>query len=223
MTFAAQRGDHTLAYSLQQSPRDADLPLVQFTDADNPAMATKARKRRHSLRQDRSIAELPAGVEPLPVAAHQLLRLPALPVAQSDAVVLGDITDRRAILTDDKLGVYSEFSIHLVRIFKDDQAVLGAGRLIEASRSGGAIQFPSGKIQRYTVARQGYPQQGRLYVLFLKRDEDGDFSILTGYDLSGAVVSPLDGDSQPENDLQFGIYRGASQQLFLTELQKARS
>lgn len=211
----------SLAYGQQQSEGDAELPLVEFVNADNPAVAQKTRKHRHSLRQDKSIAELPAGVEPLPVAAHQLARLPPLPVMQSNVVVLGDVTNRTAILTDDKLGVYSEFSIHLVKIFKDDQGVLGAGGLVEASRLGGAVRFPSGRIQRYTVSRQGYPQKGKLYVLFLSRDEDGDFSILTGYELSDAGMAPLDGDSQAENDLQFRIYRGVKQELFLTELQKA--
>jgi hypothetical protein len=224
VTFAGHKGGNSLAYSLQRSAEDADLPLVDFVNADNPAMAQKARKRSHSLRQDKAIAELPAGVEPLPIAAHQLARLPALPVAQSNVVVLGDITERSAILTDDKLGVYSEFSIHLVKIFKDDQSVLAVGGLVEASRLGGAVRFPSGRIQRYTVSRvsrQGYPQQGKVYVLFLKRDEDGDFSILTGYELGSTMVNPLDGDPRPGNDLQFGIYRGVKQELFLTELQKA--
>jgi hypothetical protein len=80
----------SLAYGQQQSEGDAELPLVEFVNADNPAVA-KTRKHRHSLRQDKSIAELPAGVEPLPIAAHQLARLPPLPVMQSNVVVLGDV------------------------------------------------------------------------------------------------------------------------------------
>jgi hypothetical protein len=218
-TFAAHKSGDTLAYNLQQPAADADMPLVEFVNADNPATIQKARKRRGSLRQDKSIAELPAGVEPLPLAAHLWARLPALPVAQSNAVVLGEITGRRAILTDDKLGIYSEFSIHLVRVFKDDQGVLRGGGSVEASRLGGAVRFPSGRIQEYTVFSQGYPKQGRLYVLFLKRDEEGDFSILTGYDLSSPGVTPLDGD--PGDKLQFGIYRGVKQELFLGDLGKA--
>lgn len=210
--------------SQQEQPAVAksDLPLVEFVNTDNPARIQKARKHRKSLRQDRSITELPAGVDPLPIAAHMLIRLPVLPVAQSSAVIIGDITDRNAILTDDKQGVYSDFSIHVAKIFKDDQDLLTVGGLIEASRPGGAVRFPSGKIQRYTIDRLGYPQLGKLYVLFLKRDEDGDFSIITGYDLSGPGVTPLDGDArQPSGDLQFGIYRGKARDSFLIELQDA--
>jgi hypothetical protein len=222
VTLAAHQGSHTLAYSPQHSATDPDVPLVDFTKADDPATKQKARKRGRSLRQDKSIAELPGGVEPLPLSAHLWWGMPALPVAQSSAVVLGEVASRRAIITDDKLGIYSEFSIHLVKVFKDDQGVLGVGGSVEASRLGGAVRFASGKIQRYTVSKQGYPEPGNLYVLFLKRDEQGDFSILTGYDLSSPGVTPLDGDAlQPKGDLQFGIYRGIAQESFLTELQKA--
>jgi len=55
--------------------------------------------------------------------------------------------------------------------------------VITASRPGGAVRFPSGRIQQYTVSRQGYPQQDKVYVLFLKRDEEADYSIQTGYEV----------------------------------------
>jgi hypothetical protein len=221
-TFAAHKRGDTLAYNLQQPAADADMPLVEFGSAVKPAMKQKARKRGLNVFPDKAIAELPPGVEPLPFSGHQFARLPALPVAQSNAVVLGEITGRRAVLTDDKLGVYSEFSIQLLKVFKDDQGVLRVGGSVEASRLGGAVRFPSGKIQRYTVSRQGYPELGNQYVLFLKRDEEGDFSIVTGYDVSSPGVTPLDGDArQPRGDLQFGIYRGMARDSFLTELQNA--
>ncbi len=63
-----------------------------------------------------------------------------------------------------------------------------------------------------------------MYVLFLKRDELGDYSIFTGYELNGSVVQPLDGQRNlPKNepDLQFGIYRGVSVESFRSALQKA--
>jgi hypothetical protein len=226
VVFAAYQGSHTLAQNPQCSAEDPDVPLVDFSSADNPATKQKQKARKRglsvSLRKDEAIAELPAGVEPLPFSGHLWARLPPLPVAQSNAVVLGEIIGRRAVLTHANLGIYSEFSIKLVKIFKDDQGVLRVGGSVEASRLGGAVRFPSGKIQRYTVSRQGYPELGKQYVLFLKRDEEGDFSIVTGYDVSSPGVTPLDGDArQPRGDLQFGIYRGMAKDSFLTELQVA--
>ena len=46
--------------------------------------------------------------------------MPALPFEQSNVISLGKVTDRHAVLTDDRLGVYSEFSISVSEIFKDD-------------------------------------------------------------------------------------------------------
>ncbi len=150
--------------------------------------------------------------------------MPALPVEQSNAVVLGKVTDRRAVLTDDKLGIYSEFSIKITEIFKDDLRGFFIDQVITASRPGGAVRFSSGKTQKYTISLLGYPQQDKVYVLFLKRDEVGDYSIFTGYEVNGSVVQPLDGQRNlPKNepDLQFGIYRGVSLESFRHALQKA--
>lgn len=96
--------------------------------------------------------------------------------------------------------------------------------MITASRPGGAVRFPSGRIQRYTVSKQGYPQQHKVYVLSIKRDEEGNYAIQTGYEVIGTVVQPLDGKRDlPKNepDLQFGIYRGLTLGSFRNDLQKA--
>src|SRR5215475_6592138 len=195
------RGFNPQEASKQQTTPQDNVPILDVQQAEkNGSDQLKGRKRRQSLRQHRAIGELPANVEPLPFSAHALVRLPALPVEQSDVIILGKVTDRRAILTDDKLGIYSEFSISISEIFKDDLSVFFIDQVITASRPGGAIRFPSGRIQRYTVSRQGYPQQDKVYVLFLKRDEEGDYSIQTGYEVNGTVVQPLDGQRDlPKN------------------------
>ncbi|HEV7683807.1 MAG TPA: hypothetical protein VGO68_16885 [Pyrinomonadaceae bacterium] len=203
-----------------QKNDDGQVPVIDFVNADAPTKQ-KARKRGLSV-DNKPVAELPAAAQPLPLSGHLWWGMPALPVVQSNAVVLGEITGRRAVLTDDKLGIYSEFSIKLVKVFKDDQGMLNVGGSVEASRLGGAVRFPSGKIQRYTVSRQGYPELGNQYVLFLQRDEAGDFSIITGYNVSSPGVTPLDGDAlQPKGDLQFGIYRGVARDAFLNDLKDA--
>ena len=230
LTLAAWSGSANQNTSPQQANAqeitpDKDVPVLDLKQAEkNESDQLKGRKRGQSLRQDRQIAELPAGAEPLPFSWYIWGRVPALPVEQSNAVVLGKVTDRRAVLTDDKLGIYSEFSIKISEIFKDDLKGLFIDQVITASRLGGAVRFPSGKLQKYTVSRLGYPQQDKVYVLFLKRDEVGDYSIFTGYELNGSVVQPLDGQRnlpKNESDLQFGIYRGVSVESFRNALQKA--
>jgi hypothetical protein len=209
----------------QETTPDKDVPVLDFKEAEkNGSDQLKGRKRGQSLRQHIRIEELPAGVEPLPFAWHLWGRVPALPVEQSNAIILGKVIDRRAVLMDDKLGIYSEFSIKISEIFKDDLSGFFIDQLITASRVGGAVRYPSGKTQKYTVSLLNYPQQDKVYVLFLKRDEVGDYSIFTGYEVNGNVVQPLDGQRNlPKNqpDLQFGIYRGVSVESFRSALQKA--
>jgi len=230
LTFVAWSGSANQSVSSQEADKqettpNKDVPVLDLTQAEkNGSDQLRGRKRGQSLRQDRQIAELPAGTEPLPFSWYIWGRVPALPVEQSNAVVLAKVTDRRAVLMDDKLGIYSEFSIKISEIFKDDLSGFFTDQVITASRPGGAVRYSSGKIQRYTISLLNYPQQDKEYVLFLKRDDVGDYSIFTGYEVNGSVVQPLDGQRNlPKNepDLQFGIYRGASLESFRTALQKA--
>src|SRR5919206_2943768 len=217
LTLAAWSGSAN--QSAQQTNKqditpDNDVPVLNLKQAEKDGSdQLKGRKRGQSLRQRMRIEELPAGAEPLSSSWYIWGRVPPLPVEESNAIILGRVTDRCAVLTDDKLGIYSEFSIKISEIFKDDLGGFFIDQVITASRPGGAVRFPSGKIQKYTVSRLGYPQQDKVYVLFLKRDEVGDYSIFTGYEVNGSVVQPLDGQRnlpKNESDLQFGIYRGVS-------------
>lgn len=138
--------------------------------------------------------------------------------------MLGKVTDRRAVLMECKSGIYSEFSIKIGEIFKDDLSGFFIDQVITVSRPGGAIRYLSGKVQKYTISGEGFPQHDKAYCVFLKRDELGDYSILTGYELAGRVVEPLDGKRKlPKNepDTKFGIYRGVNLETFRHALQKA--
>jgi hypothetical protein len=61
------------------------------------------------------------------------------------------------------------------------------------------------------------PRVGSQYVLFLRKTEDGDFLILTGYELLDGSITPIDGEGNknPRMDLPFTKYRGADQAKFL--------
>jgi len=221
LTLAAWSGSANQSTNTQDTGRqeitpENDVPVLDLKHEETAGSdQLKGRKRGQSLRQSKRIEELPAGVEPLPFSAHARVNMPAIPVAQSNVIILGKVTERRAVLTDDKLGIYSEFSVRISEIFKDDLSGFFIDQVITASRPGGSVRFPSGRIQQYTIFGQGYPQQEKDYVLFLKRDEEGYY---------GTVVQPLDGKRnlpKNERDLQFGIYRGVSLESFLNALQKA--
>lgn len=104
--------------------------------------------------------------------------------------------------------------------------MLTAGNSVVAERAGGAVRFPSGRVQRYGTLNQGTPQVGRRYALFLKRsEEEQGFLILTAYELRQGYVFPLDGQggSGSKTNLAFSAYEGTEESLFLDALREKRS
>jgi hypothetical protein len=121
---------------------------------------------------------------------------PALPAAQSDAIVIGEVTDAQAFLTEDKTSVMSEFSIHLTDALKENPlAPFSIGDSLNVIRAGGAVRFSSGKVIRYGHEGKPLPRLNRQYLFFLKYNDDGggDYLILTAYELREGHIFPLDG------------------------------
>jgi hypothetical protein len=126
---------------------------------------------------------------------HVIGQVSALPVTQSDVILVGEVTDAKAYLSNDRVGIYSEFAIRADEVLKNGSPLLitPTGSVV-LEREGGRVRFPSGSVQRYAIANQGMPQVGKRYLLFLKSiEDDQDFSIITGYELNTGRVSPLDG------------------------------
>ncbi|MBC7929364.1 MAG: hypothetical protein H7Z38_02255 [Rubrivivax sp.] len=121
---------------------------------------------------------------------------PALPAAQSDAVVIGEVTDAQAYLSEDKVSVLSEFEVRVSDILKNNaSAPFSVGDVIDTVRGGGAVRFPSGKVIRRGMEGKPHPRIGRQYVLFLKFTDaqSRDYIIITAYELRNGRVFPLDG------------------------------
>lgn len=213
-----------------------DFYTVTDYDAPEPADPNKkalrrARAKRYNMRAEKGVdpkrfmiteeRESAFGTPPFDVPPE-----PALPAATSDAVVIGEITNAQAYLSDDKTDIYSEFKVNVSEVLKDcSSASITLGTSIVVARGGGGVRFPSGKVILTGNHAKPLPRIGRRYVLFLKRNSEGDFSILTGYELRAGRVSPLDGRSPDGGFFQQSIayqqYVDADEATFLKEVRGA--
>jgi hypothetical protein len=203
------------------------LPIVDYetevtTSKSKQRLEKSSHFRNNCSPNNGPIKEFPGDDGPLPLAAHDFNGLPALPIEQSDAIVLGIVGSGAAHLSDDRTGIYSEYSLVVSEILKDKTKALVPGPLA-VNRLGGAVRFKSGKIQRCKILLHGVPQTGLEYALFLRQTEAGDLIIITGYELSNSRITPLDGDpgEDPRSRLPFAQYEGAERKNFLRDLRSA--
>jgi hypothetical protein len=143
---------------------------------------------------------------------------PPIPVATSDVIIVGTITKAQPYLDELKRSIYSEFTIEIEEVIKNNTLTpLTPNDSIVADRVGGALRLSNGRVLRYVVAGAGaLPASGGRYLLFLKRiHQEQDLSILAGYELSGGLVSPLEDipDREP--------YVGAKETDFLRMVRDA--
>jgi hypothetical protein len=169
-------------------------------NVDVPDRADDQKLRRRGSKNKKydgsnSVEEWMPGTVVTPKSAHWTADVPVIPVTQSSIVMIGEVVNAEAFLSRDKTGIYSEFSISVEEILKNDaRDPVNLEQIVIAERAGGAVRFPSGGVQRiYVFLGQRMPMIGRRYLFFIKRNETSeDFSLLTGYELYEGKVISLD-------------------------------
>ena len=145
-----------------------------------------------------------------------------LPIQQSDFIIIGTVIDSRAFVTNDKTAIYSEFDIKVEQIIKKVFQSNSPDTLITVERVGGYVRFPSGMKQKRGELGHNLPQKNKTYIFFLKLNTDGeDFLILTGYEIQGQQVYPLDGLKRPNPKVFRGYeqFKNTNLNSFLSNLQ----
>jgi len=152
---------------------------------------------------------------------------PAIPAAKSDVVITGEITKAEAFLTEDKVSIYSEFTVNVNSILKNSTSEdINIGDSITISRGGGGVRMPSGKIIKRIFDGKPMPQTGSKYILFLKYETEGkDYPLITAYELRDKKIFPLDGLNR-HGDIIYQLtshqsYKGMSEIDFLNLVQQA--
>ena len=137
---------------------------------------------------------------------------PAIPFSESGLIVIGEVLNSKALLSNEKKGIYSEYSLKLQTILKEDkQKKLQTGETITIDRAGGVVRYPSGQKILYLLDWHNLPESGRRYVFFLNNDNDQNpnYKILTGYELEGGKVKALD------NHENFREFNGVNEKDFI--------
>jgi hypothetical protein len=153
--------------------------------------------------------------------------LPALPIEESQIIVIAKVVDAQAHLSSQKKSVYSEFKIEVEKVYKNStQQKIEDGKYIRAERDGGIVRYPSGIKVWSIVSGQRMPKVGSRYVFFLTHGftshayQKQDSYLLTGYELKDGRVLPLDNPGGGTHPIE-KFYRGKEESILLNDLEKA--
>jgi hypothetical protein len=152
---------------------------------------------------------------------------PAIPAASSTTILIGEITNSQAFLSEDKVSIYSEFYINISEIFKNESSEsLKVGNGITVWRGGGAVRMPSGKIIQKLFGGKPLPYIGGKYIFFLKYNaETEEYPLITAYEIRKGRIVPLDGidiNWTPVYELaSHRTYKGLSEAEFTSQIQRA--
>jgi hypothetical protein len=149
-----------------------------------------------------------------------------IPVATSDLIVEAVVSESHAFLSNDKTGIYSEFTLLVSKPAKWTTGLgVNLNDRIVGERFGGKIKYPSGQITRWRTAEEGIPIIGKRYLFFLAKVDQDTYNILTAYEIQGDTVSPLDGSRLEPGGRQgasiFDKHNGENLDSFMAEVDMA--
>ncbi len=124
---------------------------------------------------------------------------PAIPFFESNLIVVGEITNKKGSLSNNKKGIYSESSLLVRDIIKqDNNRILKPGNSLSFDRGGGIVQYPNGQRILYREDWQNWVKMNETYVVFLSNDDyqNPNYKLITGYLIKNNIVFAL--DSHPD-------------------------
>lgn len=200
-----------------QTAHDAELnrkfPVAEYDEAVTTDPEKQARRAARNQRYERRrlVKSKPdKSVLKTTRVTNWEVGMAAFPSARSHAVIIGEVLDAQAHLSNDKSGVYSEFNVRVGRVFKSLSGSLSPGDLMTVEREGGYVRYSHDYKRLYRIQGRGMPLAGRRYLLFLDPgDSTTGHQVITGYELSAGKVTPLD---TPD---QFAAYKDWDESKFL--------
>jgi hypothetical protein len=145
------------------------------------------------------------------------VRIPAIPSQQSDAVVVGKITDFQPYLSSDRTHLYTELTVTVERVMKDDAAAIGSKSTIAILEAGGNLTLANGKVVKDDFVPSNHRLEiGARYVLFLQHYPKGDyFRVVKNWELQGSHVVPIAHEDVSDAKRGTSPYQNMTESQFL--------
>jgi len=219
---AKQNGNDKKSHVRARELDDAATPVVDLVSADSGAVGTD-RLLKNSRYDNEGIIKSEVDASVANVVREAVEDVPDLPAGKSDLIVEGTVAGSAAFLSNDKGAVYSEITVNVTDVLKNTAGLnVKNGESIVAERFGGRVKYPNGQIVRYGIVGQGSPVKGKKYLFFLSRAGQGNYNLLTAYELQGNKVQALDGARvnlglgkwvfDKHNDEDYQTFRKATEQ-----------
>ncbi|HQZ98500.1 MAG TPA: hypothetical protein PLP21_19460 [Pyrinomonadaceae bacterium] len=200
----------------------SQYPTALYNAPENSSPERRAERSLKSKRYDKGrmpeiISQAPVDdTEEVFTITEDLELTPGLPVNESELVVIGEILDANAYLSNNKKRVYSEFSFRISDVLKKNDISVSKGESLCVDREGGYVQFENGRKRLHSIGGLLMPLVGRRYVLFLKnKEKTPNYEIVSGYELKADGVKNLNGSEKSR------AYAGMDEMTFMKLLYKA--
>lgn len=174
----------------------SSYPVVQFSKFKHDTEADQLRSSKYD-RQNVLPNEITSDAEEVLFNDWET-GLEALPVAQSDLVVLGTVQNSRALLSRNKKSVFSDLAIRVEHVYRSRRPEIVAGVQLQVERPGGIVRYDNGFEFWFRVSGQLMPRHGKQYLFFLSYDFPGlgnfepDLYLITAYEIVCGKVRALD-------------------------------
>jgi hypothetical protein len=172
-------------------------PIADY-DAPDPSNPTERNKRKiKSTRYDGLVLvskKVSSDTTAIIVSDGEKIPL-AIPYSDSSLVIVGETLSSNAFLSNDKSGIYSEYSVQIQALIKKDpDKKAKIGETITIDRTGGLVKYPNGQKVLFMNDWQSLPEVGARYIWFLTRDknQDPNYKIVTAYQIKDGVITALD-------------------------------
>lgn len=187
------------AGGLTAKPNEDEWPVASFENSEQIDDKQRAEREAKSNHYNDSMFKVKGAVKSAREDFTVILTedweegISPLPIPQSDVVLIGTILDAKAFVSTDQTGVYSEFTTKVDEVLKaDGVAGLKSGDIVSLQRDGGRVQGRPGRVL-FRIRGQNMPRRGGQYAMFLRCLDGGeDYKIITGYELRGGKIFPLD-------------------------------